>query len=59
MASGVWILLVFSFFYLVGIYPVEAVNRPPVRAELGTIRRNADPLKSVLIHLAESRSSWI
>ena len=31
MASGCWILLVFSFFFIhfVGIYPVEGVNCPP------------------------------
>ena len=57
MASGCWIVLVFSFFFIhfVEIYPVEGVNCPPVRAELGVIRRNAIPKARFLIHLADSR----
>ena len=44
-ASGCWILLVFSFLFIhfVGIYPVEGVNCPPVRAKPKIIRRNAIP----------------
>src|SRR5215211_4264589 len=45
MASGCWILLVFSFFFIhfVGIYPVEGVNCPPVRAELRNHPKKCDP----------------
>ena len=45
---------VFIFLFIsLECCPVERVNCPPVRAEPGIIRRNADPPKSVLIHLAE------
>jgi len=50
------LIRVFIFlFSLVGIYPVENVNCPPVRAKPKISRRNGVPKKRFLIHLTESR----
>jgi hypothetical protein len=62
MASGCWMLLVFSFFFfhLFGIYPVNGENCPlsPPR-NWGVTKKNAIPQESVAIHLSVSRLQLI